>query len=449
MDNSLVFTRQFLDALGRGLSDLLMEPLLGVGTLEKSLVESIQPLHQRLVEALPSTERRLGLAQLTRMPTVLAEAQIQDVLVGIPGIGRKEKAALAAFLGGMVQVTRQRSRRLDDPKGRKLPGSWTLEEPEDLLGLLPTRAVVYRPGQRLGNFVLLRFIGADGFGEIWKAGRAETAESAEQQAKREQDSVDAGDDQPAPFVLRIILRDSMVRYIRDRKADLRDLAKLDVLTGVAPLQKVKMNEQAALLAWEHVDGVPWKGGEALWELPDGTLDAPRLARWVRRSAEALGKLHSLPQPRVHGGLCPNSLFFSKVGGKWRIRITDLGWADLETDRQIRQEARLDQRRLVVANKRHGLWRALYATPQRRKGEKPGPGDDVYALGVLWYQAVMGDWELPPPTGLDWVNRAIDRGLLAGHGRILGRCLAPEVGRRFGSGVELTAELESLENNSAN
>jgi len=104
---------------------------------------------------------------------------------------------------------------------------------------------------------------------------------------------------------------------------------------------------------------------------------------------------------------------------------------------------------VVANKRHGLWRALYATPQRRKGEKPGPGDDVYALGVLWYQAVMGDWELPPPTGLDWVNRAIDRGLLAGHGRILGRCLAPEVGRRFGSGVELTAELESLENNSAN
>ena len=444
MDNPLVFTRQFLDAIARGLSELLMEPLLGVGSLEKTLVESIQTLHQRLADALPSTERRVGLAQLTRMPTVLAEAQIQDVLTGIPGIGKKEKAALAAYLGGMVQVTRQRSRRLDDPKGKKLPGSWTLEEPEDLLGLLPTRSVLYRPGQRLGNFALLRFIGADGLGETWKAGRAETPESAEQQAKREQDSVDADEDQPAPYVLKIILRDSMVRLIRDRKSDLRELAEHDEVTGVAPLKKVKVSEQAALLAWEHVDGVPWKGGEALWELPDGKLDAPRLARWVRRSAEALGKLHALPKPWVHGGLCPNSLFFTKVNGKWRIRVTDLGWADLETERQLRQEARLDQRKLVAASKCHGLWRALYATPQRRKGSKPNPGDDVYALGVLWYQAVMGDWELPPPQGLDWVNRAIDRGLSAAHGRILGRCLAPEELRRFPNGGELSKDLEFLE-----
>ena len=444
MDNPLVFTRQFLDALARGLSELLMEPLLGVGSLEKTLVESIQTLHQRLADALPSTERRLGLAQLTRMPTVLAEAQIQDVLIGIPGIGKKEKAALAGYLGGMVQVTRQRSRRLDDPKGKKLPGSWTLEEPEDLLGLLPTRSVLYRPGQRLGNFALLRFIGADGLGETWKAGRAETPESAALQAKREQDSLDADEDQPAPYVLKIILRDSMVRLVRDRKSDLRELAEHDEVTGVAPLKKVKVSEQAALLGWEHVDGVPWKGGEALWELPDGKLDAPRLARWVRRSAEALGKLHALPKPKVHGGLCPNSLFFTKVNGKWRIRVTDLGWADLETERQLRQEARLDQRKLVVASKRHGLWRALYATPQRRRGSKPHPGDDVYALGVLWYQAVMGDWELPPPQGLDWVNRAIDRGLSAAHGRILGRCLAPDEGRRFSLGGELASELETLE-----
>ena len=202
MDNLLVFTRQFLESLARGLSDLVMEPLLGVGSLEKALVESIQPLHQRLSDALPSTERRMGLAQLTRMPTVLAEAQIQDVLTGIPGIGKKEKTALAGFLGGMVQVARQRSRRLDDPKGKKLPGSWTLEEPEDLLGLLPTRPLLYRPGQRLGSYVLLRFIGADGLGETWKAGRAETPEAAERQAKREQDSVDADEDEPAPFIRR-------------------------------------------------------------------------------------------------------------------------------------------------------------------------------------------------------------------------------------------------------
>jgi hypothetical protein len=66
------------------------------------------------------------------------------------------------------------------------------------------------------------------------------------------------------------------------------------------------------------------------------------------------------------------------------------------------------------------------------------------LGLLWYQAVMGDWELPPPTGLDWVNRAIDKGLTATHGRILSRCLAFEEARRFVGGQELAEELSKLE-----
>ncbi len=56
---------------------------------------------------------------------------------------------------------------------------------------------------------------------------------------------------------------------------------------------------------------------------------------------------------------------------------------------------------------------------------------------------MGDWELPPPTGLDWVNRAIDKGLTATHGRILSRCLALEEARRFVGGQELAEELSKL------
>jgi len=99
-----------------------------------------------------------------------------------------------------------------------------------------------------------------------------------------------------------------------------------------------------------------------------------------------------------------------VEGVLQVRVTDLGWADLETDYQLHQEGKLNLRKLITAQKHHGHWRSLYATPQRRKGAKPTPGDDVYALGLLWYRAVMGNWELPPPTGLDWVNRAIDRGL---------------------------------------
>ena len=444
MDTPLVFTRQLFDTLARALADKLMEPLLGIGSLEKALVEAIGTIHQRLVEAIPSTERRLGLAQITRMPTVLAEAQIQDILAGVPGIGRKEKSALAAYLQGFVLIARQRSRRLEDPKGKKLPGSWTLEDPEDLLGLLPLRAIHYRHGQTVGSFGLLRLMGVESTGESWKAARAESPESAVEQARRDNESTDAQDDPPAPFVLRVILKSSLIEQIRARKNALKELADAAEVTGVAKFCKVKVGDQGALLAWEHVDGVPFQGGEELWELPTGQLDAPRLARWIRRAAQAIGKLHTQPKPWVHGGLCPTSLFFTKVHDKWRIRVTDLGWADLETDYQLHQEGKLNLRRLISAQKHHGHWRSLYATPQRRKGAKPTQGDDVYALGLIWYQAVMGNWELPPPTGLDWVNRAIDRGLTATHGRILSRCLALEEARRFVSGQELAGELSKLE-----
>ena len=56
----------------------------------------------------------------------------------------------------------------------------------------------------------------------------------------------------------------------------------------------------------------------------------------------------------------------------------------------------------------GGWPAHYASPARLDGSPPVPADDVFALGVVWYQMVMGRWDLPAPKGLDWVDKALDR-----------------------------------------
>lgn len=435
-------TQLWLAAFAQALADEVLQPLAGMNAIEKQLVEAIPRIHARLAKELPSTERRGGLAQLMRMPTAMAEAQVQDALVGLKGVAQNGQKILGGYLMACIAMARQRSRRLDDPKGHKFPGSWTLEAPEDLLGLMPTRAIRYSPGQKLGSYTLLRLLGADGAGECWKATRT-GPENTDLQA-----GAHGGDDEELegtpPVTVRVILKESVVERVRLAKTSLRELADAEMGAGMARLHRVKFAEHGALLVWDYVEGVPFHGGQALWELPDGRLDAPRLARWIRRTAQALVPLHSLPAPQAHGGLCPASIHFTQSDGKWRIRVLDIGWAAIDIERHLRLDSQLAMRRLVRALKHHGAWRPLYASPLLAKGQSNQPADDIFALGLIWYQGVMGSWELAAPVSLNWLDRALDRGLSSGHGRILSRCLSPDISRRFTTASELVEELLVLE-----
>src|SRR5262249_51202946 len=50
----------------------------------------------------------------------------------------------------------------------------------------------------------------------------------------------------------------------------------------------------------------------------------------------------------------------------------------------------------------GAHTPLYASPeQQRPNAPPVPSDDVHALGVIWYQLLVGDLGVPAPTGRRW------------------------------------------------
>ena len=53
--------------------------------------------------------------------------------------------------------------------------------------------------------------------------------------------------------------------------------------------------------------------------------------------------------------------------------------------------------------RTGAYSPLYASPQQMRGDKPDARDDVYALGVIWYQLLANDLTSPAPTGRKWID----------------------------------------------
>jgi formylglycine-generating enzyme required for sulfatase activity len=70
----------------------------------------------------------------------------------------------------------------------------------------------------------------------------------------------------------------------------------------------------------------------------------------------------------------------------------------------------------------GSYSPLYASPQQLRRDKPDPRDDVYALGVIWYQLLTGDLTSPAPTGRRWVDDLRKRGMSDTAVELLSSCV---------------------------
>jgi non-specific serine/threonine protein kinase len=140
---------------------------------------------------------------------------------------------------------------------------------------------------------------------------------------------------------------------------------------------------------------------------------------------------------MHKDLKPSNLLIEPDEGGWLVRLTDFGCGRMMDPQQIEAlgMTRLGATLPALGETQSGT--LLYMPPEVLAGHLPMPSADVYALGILMYQLLVGDLRKPLATGWD---HDIDDPLLrediaaATHGN---------PSRRMQTALELAARLESL------
>src|SRR5205085_10962811 len=136
----------------------------------------------------------------------------------------------------------------------------------------------------------------------------------------------------------------------------------------------------------------------------------------------VGHFRRLDPPIVHRDLKPtNVLLGATPAGRTALKVTDFGIGGVATAQAVRQTTlALSQARLMSQLVR-GAYTPLYASHEQTAGSPPDPRDDVHALGVIWYQLMVGDVSRGAPTGLAWPKKLIEKGMNQEQVAVLASC----------------------------
>ena len=184
------------------------------------------------------------------------------------------------------------------------------------------------------------------------------------------------------------------------------------------------------------------GNLEAWCRSEGGLESIPLDRrlaLIADAADALSAAHALGV--LHMDVKPANLLVTRdPGGAVRLRWTDFGSG------RLLEPARLEAFGITRAGLTQALGHdgaslrgtPLYLAPEVLRGEPPTIRSDLYALGVLLYQLVAGDFRTPLAAG--WERNVADELLRED----VAAAANDDPGQRFGSADVLATRLRTLE-----
>ena len=332
----------------------------------------------------------------------------------------------------MPAQARATFRRVEDPSGRTAPADWKIRTSNDLLLFLPPRLPQIRPGDSppgAAQWKLVERLGVGGFGGVWKAQHRQS---------------------PGQFTAFKFCLDAEAR----QELSAHELRVIEVvqqhLTDHPHVVRLLDVDLHAELPWLRYDFVPGQELGDWYQSWPNTIDQ-RLQRTVevlRVLAETLAICHAGFEQNdgrrvriIHRDLKPANILVDQRG---RIKITDFGIGKVQSMRALAQAEQWTEYTRqagsglsVIA----GAFTPVYASPEQRRSEAPAPSDDVYALGVIGYQLLVGNLHAEPSLDMDDELRelCVPEALRS----IIKKCLSVRRERRYRDAGELSTDLRQF------
>ncbi len=418
--------KAFLDCLGLALCDKARKPLAGVGRFGDSLLEVAKATLDYSHKELSANQLKPALADLTTISAPAFQERLTKLADGLARVHSIPfRQELIDYLTPMPGLVRRFLARPSDPAGTTAPEGLEIYKPEDLLLFLPPHAPRLKPGKEpkgLDDWKLSEPIGFGETSETWLAHNPADAAAP-------------------PVALKFVLDDEGVAAVNEQQKLFVDVFTLAEDTGVVPLQSVFLETVPPAIEYAHLAGYDLASLIWDWKWKYDSAKPEAALKLVRRIADIVGKAHA--KGIVHRNLKPSNIRLHPTeGGKLTIWVCDFGWSQIASARSLvlgRSTPRPEQVRLTW----RGAYSPLYASPQQTRKDAADPRDDVYALGVIWYQLLKRDPRAAAPIGHEWAEEFRSAGVTDAQARLLSSCLSTRPDKRPANAAELSDMLGNV------
>jgi WD40 repeat protein len=327
----------------------------------------------------PQTEQLDAIAALGTLPVPESRRQATAAIERVAATASAEDKSTAVEYLTVIPMSVRRALVHDPDTGKMaLPTQFMKDDGIALIRLLPTDVPPFAVGSEVPGttYILEELLGLGGFGAVYKA-----KNRCEQH-------------QP-PRAIKFCLDASMVATLSREREILDRLMAVDTSkwsTRIVRLYGYALESKPPFLVYEYVPGGDLTTNIRVAREKTGRGFRPTLAlELIRQVTEALAFAHA--HGLVHRDLKPANVLVS--GSK--IKLTDFGIGGVMATHAARGGAThgggsvgahgtaADQATLF-----RGSGTPLYMSPEQRRGDQPDPRHDLYSLGVMWYQLIVGD-----------------------------------------------------------